>query len=218
MTHRRPFRLPRRAAASLAIALVSLLAACGSADPAIGAEDAMAGDAMAGDAMAASGGASASGTAMLDNLSRELEELGGKMVQLAEAMPESSYAWAPMEGVRSVGAVFAHVAGDNYFVPALLGMPVEGTGVTTTSGIKDYEDARGTKAEIVAELQRSFDEMRASMAATRTEPDKDVDLRGNTISQGDLWVRAIVHLHEHLGQSIAYARANDVVPPWSAGN
>ena len=23
------------------------------------------------------------------------------------------------------------------------------------------------------------------------------------------------HLHEHLGQSVAYARANGVVPPWS---
>jgi hypothetical protein len=24
------------------------------------------------------------------------------------------------------------------------------------------------------------------------------------------------HMHEHLGQSIAYARVNGVVPPWSA--
>jgi hypothetical protein len=159
-----------------------------------------------------------SGIAMVDHLGRELEELGSKMVQLAEAMPEETYAWAPMEGVRSVGAVFAHVAGDNYFVPALLGQPVEGTGVTTESGIKVYEDARGSKAEIVAELKRSFDVMRGVMAASRTEPDKPVVLRGNTITQGDLWVRAIVHLHEHLGQSIAYARANKVVPPWSAGS
>ena len=160
--------------------------------------------------------ATASGTAMVDHLGRELEELGGKMVQLAEAMPESSYAWAPMDGVRSVGAVFAHVAGDNYFVPALLGMPVEGTGVTTESGIKGYEDSRGSKADIVAELKRSFDVMRDAMAASRLEPDKPVMLRGNAITQGDLWVRAIVHLHEHLGQAIAYARANNVVPPWSA--
>jgi hypothetical protein len=25
------------------------------------------------------------------------------------------------------------------------------------------------------------------------------------------------HLHEHLGQSIAYARTNGVAPPWSGG-
>ena len=27
--------------------------------------------------------------------------------------------------------------------------------------------------------------------------------------------RTVTHLHEHLGQLIAYARVNNVVPPWS---
>ncbi len=158
-----------------------------------------------------------SSTTAADDLGRTLESLGTKMVQLAEAMPEDSYDWAPMDGVRSVGAVFAHVAADNYYVPALFGRPVEGTGVTTTSGIRDYENARGSKAEIVAELQRSFDAMNESLAATRSDFGTEVMLRENSLSTGDLWVRAITHLHEHLGQSIAYARSNGVVPPWSAG-
>ncbi len=204
MTH-----TPLRGTAGLAVLALALASACTSANvPADGASDAV--------AASPTVSSSASGTAMLDNLGREMDELGDKMVQLAEAMPEQTYGWAPMEGVRSVGAVFAHMAGDNYFVPALLGTPVEGTGVTTTSGIKNYEDARGTKAEIVAELKRSFEAMNASFVATRLEPDKEVMLRGTAITQGDLWVRAIVHLHEHLGQAIAYARANEVVPPWSA--
>jgi hypothetical protein len=29
------------------------------------------------------------------------------------------------------------------------------------------------------------------------------------------WIFAVAHLHEHLGQLIAYARSNSVVPPWS---
>ena len=29
---------------------------------------------------------------------------------------------------------------------------------------------------------------------------------------------AMADMHEHLGQLIAYARTNEVVPPWSAGN
>ena len=29
---------------------------------------------------------------------------------------------------------------------------------------------------------------------------------------------AMSDMHEHLGQLIAYARTNHVVPPWSAGN
>ena len=30
-----------------------------------------------------------------------------------------------------------------------------------------------------------------------------------------MWIGATTHLHEHLGQLIAYARSNGVVPPWS---
>jgi hypothetical protein len=31
----------------------------------------------------------------------------------------------------------------------------------------------------------------------------------------ELWLLTTTHIHEHLGQLIAYARSNDVVPPWS---
>ncbi len=37
---------------------------------------------------------------------------------------------------------------------------------------------------------------------------------GETTKRGGLW-RAVSHLSEHLGQSIAYARASGVTPPWS---
>ena len=43
----------------------------------------------------------------------------------------------------------------------------------------------------------------------------------NSWSISDIAIRRPVfttmmnHLHEHLGQSIAYARMNGVVPPWS---
>ena len=33
-----------------------------------------------------------------------------KLVALAMAMPEESYAWSPMEGVRSVARVYMHIA------------------------------------------------------------------------------------------------------------
>jgi hypothetical protein len=29
------------------------------------------------------------------------------------------------------------------------------------------------------------------------------------------WIATVTHLHEHLGQLIAYARSNNVTPPWS---
>jgi hypothetical protein len=39
---------------------------------------------------------------------------------------------------------------------------------------------------------------------------------GNTTTERGVYVTMLNHLHEHLGQSIAYARINGVVPPWSA--
>jgi hypothetical protein len=35
------------------------------------------------------------------------------------------------------------------------------------------------------------------------------------VSLRSAWTRTTVHIHEHLGQLIAYARTNKIVPPWS---
>lgn len=40
-------------------------------------------------------------------------------------------------------------------------------------------------------------------------------LRTTEANYGNLWVRLVPHMHEHLGQVIAYSRANEIVPPWS---
>jgi hypothetical protein len=38
---------------------------------------------------------------------------------------------------------------------------------------------------------------------------------GQDWSRQKAMVLTVTHLHEHLGQSIAYARSNNVTPPWS---
>ena len=38
---------------------------------------------------------------------------------------------------------------------------------------------------------------------------------GNATTHRGVLVTVLSHLHEHLGQSVAYARMNGVVPPWS---
>ena len=38
---------------------------------------------------------------------------------------------------------------------------------------------------------------------------------GNDNTERAAFMMALNHLHEHLGQSVAYARMNGVVPPWS---
>ena len=50
-----------------------------------------------------------------------------------------------------------------------------------------------------------------------TDNTKATKLFGRDNTYGGVKLLIITHLHEHLGQSIAYARTNKVTPPWSAG-
>jgi hypothetical protein len=78
-----------------------------------------------------------------------------------------------------------------------------------------FQEIDMTKTEIVGHVNASFEFMLASMDATSEELDRAVVLGSSDTTVGDVWIRAITHLHEHLGQSIAYARSHEVVPPWS---
>ena len=49
-----------------------------------------------------------------------------------------------------------------------------------------------------------------------TDLEKEVDLFGTKMSLRSALMSSLSHLHEHMGQSIAYARMNGVVPPWTA--
>ena len=158
-----------------------------------------------------------SGSAVVANLQRTVGIAHEKLVALAEAMPEEAYGWRPMEGVRSVGDVFIHVAADNWFGPALMGVvaPAE-TGVTTEDAtVRAYQERSLSKEEILDEMEASFQHLLAAMETKAPQAGEEVTLRGNPMTMADLWVRLVVHMHEHLGQSVAYARSLEVVPPWS---
>ncbi len=149
----------------------------------------------------------------------DLGQVESKLVGLAEAMPESSYAWRPAEGVRSTAEVFLHVAADNFFLPT-----VAGTAAPSDTGIKpgdyatvkSYEERKLDKAATIAELKRSFAHLRAAVTATTPARLEDpVEVFGMKSTVRGFWLLATTHVHEHLGQMIAYARSNRVVPPWS---
>lgn len=163
--------------------------------------------------------ATASAQGVMDEMHRDLADLQMKMVDLAKAMPEGSYGWRPAAGVRSVGEVFLHVAADNYLIPIYLGAPAPAaTGVTSDYNTAlTYEKRTLTKAQIVAELEASFNHLHQALNATSS----DSNLNDKVNFFGQEWSRArgviltVTHLHEHLGQAIAYARSNNVKPPWS---
>ena len=136
-----------------------------------------------------------------------LDDVQEKILGLAESIPAEKYSWRPAADVRSISEVFMHVAGGNYFLATFLGMdPPKMNG--------DIEKIVTKKADVIAELKRSFEHMRSAVNAA-ADLEKPVKMLGTQTTYRGVLVTILSHLHEHLGQSVAYARMNGVVPPWS---
>ena len=155
---------------------------------------------------------------VMGDLLKDTAEVEKKVLALANAMPESAYAWRPGDGVRSAGEVFQHIASDNYFLPAVLDIPApKETGITKEfKTAVAFEKRPMNKATVIAELEKSFAFLRTSMTATTdAQLNTPIDMFGQKSTTRGVWITTATHLHEHLGQLIAYARSNKVVPPWS---
>lgn len=142
----------------------------------------------------------------------DLADLQQKLVSLAKAVPADKYNWRPMDGVRSFGEVFLHVAGTNFSLTSAIGAP-------PIPGFKanGYDKSPMDKAQIVEKLNQSFDYTRdAIKKMSNADFKKPMKRFGPDADAGDIVYLITTHTHEHLGQSIAYARMNGIVPPWSA--
>ena len=144
-------------------------------------------------------------------LDADLTDIETKYVKLAEAM-KAKLDYRPGAGVRSAGEVFAHVAAGNLFIPTVWG-------VKPPAGLNAQAISKETDpAKIVENLKASFAHVRASLAAVpESDLDKGVKLFGQDATIRRAQIAIMTHMHEHLGQSIAYARASGVTPPWSGG-
>jgi len=141
-----------------------------------------------------------------------IEDAQDKLIQLAEAMPESRYGWSPAKGVRTVGEVFMHVSAANYGIPTFIGVPApEGFKFET------YEHSLTKKPDIVKSLKDSFAHVEGALKAmSDTDMDTPAEFFGMKTTKRGAYLLLLSHAHEHLGQSIAYARSNKVTPPWTA--
>jgi len=172
---------------------------------------------------AAAGGPESDGALVPPVITEVLDDIAlveEKVMSLAQEFTEQQYAWRPSDGVRSSAQVLMHVAAINYYFPTAAGVtPPVSTGIAIedpATTVPAYEGSLTSKAPILAELQASFDHLRAAMESTRTgDLDRQVEVFGEPLSVRFLWVGQAGHLHEHLGQLIAYARVNGVQPPWS---
>ncbi len=139
---------------------------------------------------------------------RNLAFVGGRAVQLANAIPEDDYMWRPMEGVRTVSEAIMHTASTNYYLANSLGLPApEGVDI---GGMEKVT----AKSDCVAALEASIAHISKAIDAVK-DPEAAMDIFGRPGTKEDMMLIAIGHVHEHFGQLIAYARSNEVVPPWS---
>jgi uncharacterized damage-inducible protein DinB len=143
----------------------------------------------------------------------DMKDLQSKFVSLAQAFPQDKYTWRPGEGVRSVSEVFLHVAGGNFSIPGMMGATPP-----TSFTRNGYETSTTDKAAVIAQLKQSFDYINSTVAGMSTaDMTKVRQGRGGSASTAyDTLFLITIDLHEHLGQIIAYARVNNVVPPWTA--
>lgn len=159
---------------------------------------------------AAQAAASPAATGLRADLIAQFDDAAGKLVQLAQAIPQTQYTWRPAPGVRSVSEALLHVANANFFIPSFAGVAVpEGA----TAGGETGTD----RAQIVDRLKRAADHVRAAIRGVRdADLDKPTTMFGRQTTYRNALLLTVVHAHEHLGQMIAYARANNITPPWSA--
>jgi uncharacterized damage-inducible protein DinB len=159
--------------------------------------------------------AHAQAAASFDLKSSALSDLQGmdkKFVSLAQAMPAEKFAWRPGDGVRSVAEVYMHVAEMNYMFPAMLGAPA-----SPAYDAKCFEKSATDKAKVIDILTQSFAYAESSLKNLGdADLQKQIKMFGRMTPGYQAFLVLNNDLHEHLGQAIAYARVNSIVPPWTA--
>ncbi len=141
----------------------------------------------------------------------DLEAVQKKFVDLANAVPADKLTWRPSADSRSFAEVFLHVAGERYGILGLMGAekPAGFDG-------KTFEKSTTDRAQIVAELNKSWEFTQKTIKGmTNADFAKMLPQLGPQANAGDVVYILVADAHEHLGQSVAYARENGIVPPWT---
>jgi len=143
------------------------------------------------------------------------EQMRDKFISLAEAFPEEMWDWTRMEGVRSVRDVMVLIVTEGHVFPAMWGATPP-TGAASGFTAETARVAAMSKADVIREMQRSFDYMIDECQSMRAaDLVADASWFGQATNGTGIVSHAVSDMHEHLGQSIAYARMNQIVPPWS---
>ena len=132
--------------------------------------------------------------------------LSDKFTGLARVM-SGKYDWKPGQGVRSVSDVFNLIVTENGMLAAALsGTPNTGAQPAPITDPEKLQEA----------LKASYINLQKAIAGlSDNDLQAPVKLFGRDMTKQGALMLLLADQHEHLGQSIAYARTNGVVPPWS---
>jgi uncharacterized damage-inducible protein DinB len=139
-----------------------------------------------------------------------------QVIALAKAIPEEKYNWRPGPGVRSIKEVFVHIALGNHLMLGISSGAAKEE-IEKEIGENEKKELEATpKARVVEMLTESFAAVRKRLEdATAGALSRDVEFFGRKTTARGVLAEVDVHIAEHMGQAIAYARMNGIVPPWS---
>ena len=141
----------------------------------------------------------------------DLQIVQKKCVDLVQAVPNDKLTWRPSPDARSFAEVFLHVAGERYGILSMMGAarPAGFNG-------REFEKSTTQKDRIVEELNQSWNFTDKTInGMTNADFAKPLPKLGPQANEGDVIYILVADAHEHLGQLIAYARQNGIVPPWT---
>jgi len=142
----------------------------------------------------------------------EWSHVSRQLIALAEATPPEKFSWRPAPGVRSTGEVYMHIAIANFYLVSV-------TGVKEPEVSTKMEKTVTSKTDVIDWLKRSLDAVATARAQLKPRDlQRKVKIYGKVVTVDGMYLRIIVHDNEHMGQLIAYARMNGIVPPWSKPN
>ena len=137
---------------------------------------------------------------------RDAGTLSERFTGLARVM-SGKYDWKPAQGIRSVADVLNLIVKEN----GLLAGVLSGTPNTVASPVPITDPEKMQEA-----LKASYLNLQEAVAAlSDNDLQAPVKLFGRDMTKLGALMLILEDQHEHLGQSIAYARSNGVVPPWS---
>lgn len=133
-----------------------------------------------------------------------------QLIELAEAIPQDKYSWRPGPGVRSTSEVLMHISITNFALLAATGQPFP------PDLKRGSEKSVTDKAQVISWLKRSLEAVKTAHAnETPADMQRKVTVAHHSATVDGVYLRILIHANEHMGQLVAYARVNGIVPPWS---